>query len=230
MKTTAVILAAGKSERLPGAVPKQFRPVAGMPVLAHTLRRFERCDAVSDVVIVVPEQYLPYTGESIVERFGIEKVRAVVAGGDSRFESVIRGLDALPKETEIVVMHDAVRPLVTPDLIDKTVRTCIDEGTAVAAIVAGDAVKRVENGYVLATLDRERMYLVQTPQAFKRGLLVESYANASDHYSDDASVVEAAGHKVRIVEGDLENLKIVRPRDLDLVRFCLSNVDGEANG
>jgi 2-C-methyl-D-erythritol 4-phosphate cytidylyltransferase len=230
MKTTAVILAAGKSERLPGAVPKQFRPVAGMPVLAHTLRRFERCDAVSDVIVVVPEEYVPYTGESIVERFEIKKVRSVIAGGDSRFESVLRGLNALAKDTEIVVTHDAVRPLVSPDLIAETVRICVDENSAVTAVVAGDAVKRVENGYVLATLDRERMYLVQTPQAFKHGLLVESYANASDHYSDDASVVEAAGHKVRIVEGDPMNLKIVRPRDLDLVRFCLSNVDGEANG
>ncbi len=233
MNTTAIILAAGNSERLPGGVPKQFRPLAGMPVLAHTLRKFEQCDAVNDVIVVVPREYIPFTYESIVDKYTIKKVRSVVSGGDSRFQSLMRGLAVVLQDTDIVITHDAVRPLVSPDLISETVRTCITDGAAVAALKAGDAVKRVENGYVLATLDRERMYLVQTPQAFKSELLRDVYKKSTETgsmFPDEASAVEAAGHKIRIVEGDPMNLKIVLPSDLDLVRFCMSSTQGQENG
>lgn len=233
MKTTAVIVAAGKSERLPGAVPKQFQLVAGRPVLGHTLRRFDLCPDVDEVLLVVSEEHLLYASEAVVDRFEIKKVWKVVQGGPTRFDSVIRGMKALDTSTDIVLIHDGVRPMVTPDLISSAIAACVDEGAVVPAIPVNETVKRVESDYVLATLDRSKLYLAQTPQVFRSTLILDAYSRASskaDHFTDDAAVVEAAGYKIKIVEGDPNNIKITTQRDLDLMRHLLTIEQERING
>ncbi|MBU1319276.1 MAG: 2-C-methyl-D-erythritol 4-phosphate cytidylyltransferase [candidate division Zixibacteria bacterium] len=232
MKTTAIIAAAGRSARLPGAVPKQFRPVAGRPVLAHTLKKFDLCPDITDVIVVVAEDYLLYTSDAVVDRYEISKVRKIVPGKETRFESIAAVLESLPASCEIVVIHDGVRPMVRPEVISRGIAVCRDESAVVCALRATDAVKRVENNYILATLDKERMYLAQTPQFFERELILNSYrkiAASGVTFSDDSYVVEAAGYKVRIIDGDEANMKITTPRDLELMRFLLASEAEESN-
>ncbi len=230
MRTCAIIVAAGTSARLPGAVPKQFRPVAGRPILGHTLRAFDLCDAVDDVVAVVPEEHLLHTTEAVVDRFRIAKVVKVVPGGSNRCRSVVAGLRAAGDGYDIAVVHDGVRPLVTPRLISLTVSEGSRHGAAVAALPVGETVKRGEGDFVIATLDRSRLYSAQTPQAFRTSVLVDSYekVGCDGGFTDDAAVVEAAGYKVRLVAGELENLKITYPLDIELMKVLLSHRSEDA--
>jgi 2-C-methyl-D-erythritol 4-phosphate cytidylyltransferase len=226
MKVTAVIVAAGKGERLPGAVPKQYRPIAGKQVLAHTLLKFDACPEIEAVVLVVAEEYMLYATDAVVDRHGIRKVGRVVPGGDSRFASVHAGLKKVSRDTDVVVIHDGVRPLVSLSLISRGVRLCQSEGAVVATTPAYDAIKRVEDEYVLASLDTARLYHVQTPQFFWYDVIMTAYNQAVQAglvYGDDSGVVEAAGYKVRIVAGEENNIKITTSRDLDLFRFLLSS-------
>lgn len=225
MKTTAIVAAGGRSERLPGAVPKQFRPVAGRPVLAHTLRKFDLCPDIDEVIVIVEEEYLLYTSDAIVDRFEIEKVKKIVPAKTTRFESIGAALENLPSSCEIVVIHDGVRPFVDPELISTGVSVCRNESAVICALRATDAVKRAEYGYVLATLDRDRMYLAQTPQFYERALIQKAYRTIAAEgvtFSDDSFVVESAGYKVKIIDGDERNIKITYPRDLELMRFLLT--------
>jgi 2-C-methyl-D-erythritol 4-phosphate cytidylyltransferase len=225
MMTTAIILAAGKSERLPGAIPKQFQPLGGQPVVAHTLRSFDRCSDITEVLLVVAEEHILYATEAVVQRYEIRKAGRVIAGGESRFESVYRALRSMDSKSDLVAIHDGVRPLVSTELISRCIAACIESDAVVPVVPASSTVKRVEGDYVLSTLDRSRLYLAQTPQVFRYPLLVESYAKAVDRqlpYTDDAAVVEAAGYKVKVVEGDEYNIKITTSRDLDLMRYLLT--------
>jgi len=224
MRTCAIIAAAGLSERLPGAVPKQFRPVAGRPILGHTLRAFDLCDAVDDVIVVVPEEHLLYTTEAVVDRFKINKVIKVATGGPTRCESVGNVVRVMKDGWDIVVVHDGVRPLVTPGLISRCVEECRRSGAVVPAVPTIDAVKRGEGDYVIATLDRTKLHLAQTPQAFKLSILRDSYEKADKKLSfmDDASVVETAGYKVRLIEGERENIKITTPIDIEMMKVILA--------
>lgn len=225
MKTTAVIVAAGTSDRLPGAVPKQYRLVAGRPVLAHTLRRFDKCGAIDDIVLVVAEDYLLYATEAVVDRFDIKKVEKVVPGGNTRFESVMLGLSAISEDCEIVVIHDGVRPMIRPEVISQVVAMCGRENAVALGVALSESVKRVEDTYVLATLDERRLFSTQTPQAFEKSIALDSFARASQsgrEYADDAAVVEAAGHKVKILESDQKNLKITLSHDLEVMRFLMT--------
>jgi 2-C-methyl-D-erythritol 4-phosphate cytidylyltransferase len=230
MRTTAIIVAAGRSERLPGAVPKQFQPVAGLPLIAHTLRKFDLCPDVTEVLLVVAAEHVPYASDAVVERFQIEKVTGIVEGGQSRFESVYNGLRSVDRNTDIVIVHDGVRPLVSSALISQGVEACARDDAVVVALPADCTVKRVEGDYVLATLDRSKLYLAQTPQVFRYPLLIDAYTRAASDkrsYTDDAAVVEAAGYKVKILKGDENNIKITTSRDLDLMRYLLTVEQGE---
>lgn len=215
---------------MPGAVPKQFRPVAGRPILGHTLRAFDLCDAVDDVIAVVPEEHLLYTTEAVVDRFRVAKVVKVVPGGSNRCRSVVAGLKAAGAGYDITVVHDGVRPLVTPRLISLTVTECSRYGAAVAALPVGETVKRGEGGFVIATLDRSRLFVAQTPQAFRTSVLMDSYDKAGydEDFTDDASVVEAAGYRVRLVAGEIENLKITNPIDIELMKVLLARRQEDA--
>jgi 2-C-methyl-D-erythritol 4-phosphate cytidylyltransferase len=233
MSTTAIILAAGRSLRCPGAVPKQLRRLGGMPVLARCARTFDACPLIDDIVLVVSEEHIPFVNESIVTILGIRKAKSIVEGGRTRRLSLEEAFKALPDDCDTVVIHDSARPLVSGDLIVRVINTCEAEAAVMPALKAEGAVKRIEGGLVLASLDQDRIYTSQTPQAFKRHIIEDSYrrlAKDDREYPDDSAVVEAAGYKVSAVEGEPSNIQIVYPRDLEYARILLTVSQEESYG
>ncbi len=226
MKVHAVIVAAGSSERFGGAVPKQFAQVCGRPLLAWTISRFEAAEKIDQLVVVVAEEYLLYTSKHVIDPYGFPKVSKIVPGGESRRESVLKGLEALPVSTNYVVIHDGARPLVAPVDIDRAVETALTERAVVVAVPATDTIKRAKEGYVLSTLERDSLYLTQTPQVFQYDLIMAAHKEAQsgddDNVTDDAALIEARGFKVKIVEPTSPNIKVTIRDDLVLVEALLT--------
>lgn len=206
--------------------PKQYLMLGGLPLLVHSLRVLEASDAVSAVVLATPQADLDYCRQDIVGRYGFKKVRQVVAGGAERQDSVRLGLAAAGSEVEIVLIHDAVRPFLTTSMITQVVEAAAKHGAAIVAIPMRDTVKRAgPDGLIDETVDRRPLWLAQTPQAFKRGLLEEAHARAlQDGFraTDDAQLVEHLGHRVAIVEGSTDNIKVTRPEDLAMGESILA--------
>ena len=221
----AIIVAAGSGSRAGGSGPaKQFREIAGAPVVVHTLRRFDECATIAETVAVVP------AGDardfaSLARRHGIRKLARVVAGGATRTESVREALRTIEGGgTRVVAVHDGVRPLVRPEEIDATVRAAEETGAALIVAAATDTIKEVEGGRVVRTLPREGLRRALTPQCFRLDLLRRAYERARSEgldATDDASLVELLGHPVTAVEGDSRNIKITRPEDFALAEILL---------
>ncbi len=226
MKTVAVIIAAGSSTRLSGAVPKQFRGLSGRPLLAVTISRFEAADTIDEIVVVVSEDNLLYTSEKVIDPYGFSKVSRIVVGGASRFESVWNGIKTVPLSAGFVAVHDGARPLVLPSDIDRVVRTAQQERAAMLAVPVTDTVKRVQDGFVLTTLDRSLLHLAQTPQVFPHDLFRAACEKAiadinTGRFTDDASLLEAAGFKVKVVVPTGPNPKVTTVDDLEMVRTII---------
>lgn len=215
-----IVVAAGRSERMDG-LDKVFAPLMGRPLLVWTLAAFKQCDAIEGVVAVAAPQAVDRV-RALCDEWRFTKVVAVVPGGETRQDSVRAGLDAAPAAT-IVAIHDAARPLVTPDLIERGVALARETGAALCAIPSRDTVKEVDGDppVVRATPDRARMWLAQTPQVFDRALLLEAHAAATSPATDDAALVEAAGHAVYVYEGAASNFKITTPEDLIIAEALL---------
>ncbi|MDH4157593.1 MAG: 2-C-methyl-D-erythritol 4-phosphate cytidylyltransferase [candidate division Zixibacteria bacterium] len=226
MKVCAVIVAGGSSERFGGEVPKQFIEVHGRPLLSWTISRFEASSVVDQIVVVVAEEYLLFVSERVVDPFGFAKVSKIVIGGVTRPESVLKGLEALPLATDFAAIHDGARPLVRPEDIDRVVQTAVRERAAILAVPATDTVKRVAGDYVLSTQDRNALYLAQTPQVFQYDLIINAHRRAAagsdtEWITDDASIIERAGFKVKVVEPSAPNLKVTSRDDLAIVDALL---------
>ena len=222
-KCGAVIVAAGSASRM-GGIDKVMAPLGGEPMIARTVRAFQECDAVSEIVIVTREDLiLPIT--SLCKAY--PKVTAVVAGGKSRQESVGKGLSALSKEVKLAAIHDGARPLITWQLIDCCIRAANTYGAAAPAIPVKDTIKTVEGGIVVNTPDRSKLNAVQTPQVFDidmlKGALLKAYQDSAE-VTDDCSAVERLGMKVKIVEGDEKNLKVTTPMDLKIAEMLLEDM------
>ncbi len=229
----ALIAAGGSGTRFGDPRPKQYALLAGLPILTRTLLAFDRCDAISHIVLVVPENDTVYCRESIVKGAGLQKEITIAAGGDSRQESVRRGLALTGEDDAIVAIHDAVRPLVALDSIRSCVHTACRHEACVVAVPAWDTLKRATpSGDVLGTLPREGVWLAQTPQAFRVGLIRAAHAKAlREGYlgTDDASLVERMGKSVRLIAGSRTNLKITTAEDLKLADAFLSLQQSESN-
>jgi len=212
----AVIPGAGRGERLGSPFPKAFLPLGGAPLLVHAVRPFQECVEVEEIVVVVPPDHLG-EAEELCRRFRFDKVRAVVEGGVRRQDSVRCGLDALTAE-EIVVVHDAARPLLSAGLVTRVIEAARRSGAATAALPVYETVKQVDPaGVVERTLDREGLWLAQTPQAFRVPLLREAHRRAQEEgieATDDAALVERLGHRVEVVPGERENVKVTTRQDL----------------
>jgi len=224
MKTCAIIVAAGSSERFGGAVPKQFRMILGKPLLAWTISRFEAAGSIDDIELVVAEDYLIYASEKVVDPYGFRKVSRIVPGGATRQESVLKGLERLPISTGLVAIHDGARPLTNPADIDRVVAVATRENAAILAVPATDTIKRVEQGYVMTTLDRSVLCYTQTPQVFQYDLIIEAHrrqAGMPEAFTDDAALIESRGFKVRAVEPASMNLKVTTPQDMILAEAIL---------
>lgn len=226
MKTTALIVAAGSSSRLSGEVPKQYREVAGRPLLSWTITRFEQAESIDEVVLVVAEEYLLFTSERVVDPFAFHKCKRILIGGESRQESVYKGLTSLPDSTELVAIHDGARPLVATSDVDRVVQTAKTQKAALLAAPIADTIKRVQGNFVMSTVDRSGLFAAQTPQVFDYKLILQAHqkaaADSSTTYTDDASIAEAAGHKVVIVEPEFPNPKITTPADFEMLKLRLS--------
>ncbi|MDO8587345.1 MAG: 2-C-methyl-D-erythritol 4-phosphate cytidylyltransferase [Armatimonadota bacterium] len=227
--TSAVIPAAGRGKRFGKDFNKVLAEVAGKPLIAHTLSVFQVSPTIDEVTLVCGRADIDACRE-IVRRFSLDKVTAVVEGGEHRQESVWTGLLRIRPETKIVVIHDGARPLVTEQIIAESVSAAATYGAAIAAVPVTDTVKAAgADAFVAATLPREQLYAVQTPQSFQRDLIMEAHEKARAagvRATDDAALVELIGGKVKITSGSPENIKVTQPRDLDFVRSRLAG--GEA--
>jgi 2-C-methyl-D-erythritol 4-phosphate cytidylyltransferase len=211
-----------------GPQPKQFLALNGLPILIHSLRAFAAVERVTAIYVAVRATEIERV-EAQVAEYGLSARVNVVEGGDNRQESVSHALAALPAQADdIVLVHDAVRPLIDAATIDRTIDAVIEHGAAIVGLPAIDTIKHVERtahgALITATIPREFVVLAQTPQGFRFGLLEKAFAEAqADGFigTDEASVIERAGHPVAVVHGSQVNLKITQPGDLELAEFYL---------
>ncbi|SRR6266516_5410696 len=212
----AIIVAAGSGTRMAGA-DKLFTEVAGQPLLAHAIAPFQECASIERIVLVMAPLNLK-RGRDLVERYGFTKATALVKGGERRQDSVRLGLEALGG-CDYVAVHDGARPLVTPELIARGLEAARETGAAAPAIPIADTVKEAgPNGIVLRTLDRSRLWAVQTPQVFRYELLLRAHREITADVTDDAAMVEALGEPVRLFEGSRANIKVTTVEDLTLIK------------
>ena len=226
----AIIVAAGTSRRM-GGVDKLFVDLAGKPLLAQAMLPFQEYEFVNRIVLVLSEANLG-RGRDLVSRFGFTKVEAVIEGGGRRQDSVSAGLNAMG-DCDYVAVHDGARPLVTWMLIDGLFNLARETGAAIPGVRIADTLKRTRrDGTVFRTLDRSRLWAVQTPQIFRRELLERAHREVTDEVTDDASMVEMSGISVHVFPGEPRNIKITLAEDLDMVRGLLEPaipVDGGAS-
>ena len=232
MKADAVIVSAGKGLRFmegksttPNHGKKQFHFLEGKPILAHALDKFETCPLIRSILLVVGQEDMDYCLKEIVEKYNFQKISQIVPGGKRRQDSVKNGIDALPKDAEVVAIHDGVRPFVTRAMIEDALHAAVRVGAVVLAVPVKDTIK-VSNpdGTILKTLDRESLWQIQTPQTFQVNVIKEAYYRAvEDGFigTDDASLVERLGVKVHILPGSYTNIKITTREDLFLANLFL---------
>jgi 2-C-methyl-D-erythritol 4-phosphate cytidylyltransferase len=222
----AVVPAGGMGARMKSRRPKQYLGLGGEPLLVHTLRVLVQAKGVAGAILVAPADRIAAT-RRLVDRYRVRNVLEVVAGGAERQESVWCGLQALPGGVRWVVVHDAVRPFITPELVERVIAAGQRHGAATCGLEVRETVKRVKGAMVEATLDREGLWLIQTPQAFRRDLLCEAHDKARrDGFvgTDDAVLVERLGEPVAVVPGIARNLKITTPHDLGIARLWFGGV------
>ena len=221
---TAVIVAAGKSDRMGAGTDKAFLSLGSRPVIAWSLLAFEHCPDVDQVVLVVRKDQQT-AAKALVRMFGVSKIHAIVPGGKERQDSVMAGLKAMDSDTRIVVVHDGARPCVKPDTIAEVVKLARRTGAAVVGCRIWDTVKYVEKGaQVDHTEDRSKLWAVQTPQAFSAPLLARAYAKVVEEkrtVTDDSAAVELLGEPVKIYESNAVNLKITTVEDLQVAAGVL---------
>ena len=224
MKVSAIIPAAGQGTRMGSSTPKQFLLLNGKPILHHTLRAFETSGKVDSVTLVVPENDYDDAKSKWATSFDI--VKKVVIGGKERQDSVYNGFQAIDRDTDVVIVHDGVRPFVTADMIERAVNGADRFGAAITAVPVSDTIKQSDaEGFVERTVDRNGLWRIQTPQAFQYAVLDEAFQKAvKDSYygTDEGSLLEYAGKKIKLIEGSAMNIKITRKEDLILGEAILN--------
>lgn len=219
-KIAVIVAAAGKGTRLGSQVPKQYLKIGGEPVILKTLKAFESLDAIDHIYIVTNEQYVDHC-QQIVDDNGIDKVDAIVKGGRERQDSVYNAIQEINRRrpgVSYVLIHDGARPFVSKDVIVNVIKAMMEKDAAVACVAMKDSIRRIgDEGS--CSVDRNDYFSVQTPQGFKKSVLIEAYDKAlkEGYYgTDDASLVERAGYKIELVEGDYQNIKITTKEDLPM--------------
>lgn len=209
-KTSAVIVAAGSSSRM--GQNKLLMEIMGIPVLVHTLRAFDTCNMINEIILVCREEDIPeYT--RLITYFNIEKVKKVIVGGDTRCKSVLNGV--LEVSNPFVAIHDGARPLIQDDIICDTINTAFKTNAAAPAVLSKDSIKTVQNGMLVSNVDRESVALVQTPQVFDTDLIKGALTKALDfNITDDVSAVELLGVSAAMIQGSYHNIKITTPEDI----------------
>ncbi|GAB7025799.1 2-C-methyl-D-erythritol 4-phosphate cytidylyltransferase [Geotalea toluenoxydans] len=230
MRAVALIPAAGMGKRMGkrmgAGMNKQYLLLDGRPILAHTLEIFEEASFVDDIYVVIPQAEIAFCREQVVEKYGFTKVRDVIAGGSERQYSVLNGIRALSgyREDDVVIIHDGVRPFIPTKILKHSIEVASQYDGALVAVPAKDTVKTVEAGVVTGTPPRENIWLAQTPQSFRHGIISAAHEIAAAEGflgTDDASLVERMGRQVHVVMGDYRNIKITTPEDMLLAETFL---------
>jgi len=212
---SAVIVAAGSARRMEG-IDKILAPLGELPVLVHTLYAFQDCDCFDEIIVVTREDLIIEISR-LCKQYGLDKVRKVIVGGTERTHSVRNGLREVRPDAQLIAIHDGARPLVTQNILEKTVLRASSAGAAAPVIPITDTVKRVEKDLILETVERSALCAIQTPQVFEAGLIkaaVEKAIADGEVLTDDCACVERLGMKVAVTEGSKENIKITTPFDL----------------
>lgn len=226
--TAAIILAGGRGSRMQSEIPKQYMLLAGKPLLYYSLKAFEE-SPVDQIVLVTGKGEEEYCRDRIIVPYGFQKIVKIVNGGTERYHSVYEGLRALSEDTELVLIHDGARPLITPDIIADTISSVRRHGACVVGVPSKDTVKITgADGHIESTPDRDRVWIVQTPQAFRYDWIREAYdklfAKPVSGITDDAMVLERMStHPVYMVKGSYTNIKITTPEDICLAEGLLQN-------
>ena len=225
MKTVAIIVAGGSGTRFGAELPKQFLELGGKPILMRSIEAFANSgNCPVDVIVTLPSDQMDLW-QRLCDRYGFDVPHRVVPGGETRWHSVKHALDSMGdvNEVDIIAVHDGVRPMVTADVICRTIEAARRDGAAIPVVALNDSVRQVV-GEASHALDRSTLRAVQTPQAFYARLLLDAYSLPyQTTFTDDASVVEQLGHPITLVEGDPHNLKITRPMDLALAEYLLNS-------
>ena len=220
-KITAIVLAAGKGNRMQSDIPKQFMELCGKPVIYYSLMAFEN-SPVTDIVLVTGEEYIEYCKNEIVKKYQLDKVKAVVCGGTERYWSVKKGLEAA-KGTDYVMIHDAARPCITQEMIERSIEKVKQVKACTVGVQAKDTIKIVdEGGYGIDTPPREKLWQIQTPQSFFYPMICEAYQKMEQsevkNITDDTMIIERyLGRKTQVIQGDYANMKITTPEDLSMI-------------
>ena len=220
MKKTAIIVAGGTGQRMGTALPKQFLDIEGKSILLHTVGQFVTAFGDINFIIVLPANYIQ-EGQALIKASGLIQSFQFVVGGDTRFQSVKNGL-AQAYPDAIVFVHDAVRCLLTPDLIQRCYQQAVEKGSAIPAVSSTDTI-RITEGTKHHVVDRANVMMIQTPQTFNAALLKEAFEQVyQPSFTDEANVLEASGKEVYLIEGEYENIKITRPLDLAIAEYILA--------
>lgn len=220
MKKTAIIVAGGTGQRMGTALPKQFLAIEGKSILLHTIGQFATAFADINFIIVLPADYIQ-DGKALISSSGLGQSFQFVDGGDTRFQSVKNGL-AQADPASIVFVHDAVRCLLTPALIQRCYQQAVEKGSAIPAVSSTDTIRILE-GNQHHVVDRANVMMIQTPQTFNAALLKKAFEQAyQPSFTDEANVLEASGKEVYLIEGEYENIKITRPLDLAIAEYILA--------
>lgn len=228
MKTQAIIPAAGIGERFRSSTAKVLVSLNGRPLIVHTCEVFQKCPLVDSVILVVsPDIEGPV--KKLIADYGLTKVKRIVHGGKTRSISVFNGLKQLDEDTKLVVIHDGARPLVSQALVEESIKSCYDEAAVIAAVAVKPTIKRVnpEDHYVETTLNRRMLWEVQTPQVFRKDVILRAHTEILDtEATDDAFLVEQLGEKVKVVQGDYRNIKITTSEDILIAEAFLTHRQG----
>ena len=218
MRVEVIIAAGGLGTRLGKGQPKQFCLLKGKPILSWTISRFDESPLVHRIILVVPGGMERYTWQHILSPYGYQKAKTVVEGGKKRGDSVLQGLNMLEADTDTVLVHDGVRPIVSEELIRKVIQATQRWEAVIPGLPVRETIKQVgQDNLVKGTLDRKKVYLIQTPQGFKKDLICQAYRQARKRgwqVNDDASLVEMLGARVKMIPGEETNIKITSPQDL----------------
>lgn len=222
-KVAVIIPAAGIGKRMKNEVSKQYIEIEGKPIVAYTINQFQISNNIDEIVLVVGEDEIGYAEKNIKSRYGFSKITHIIKGGKERQDSVFEGLKCLDDMTDIVLVHDAVRPLISLKAIDLIVESAKKFEACIFGVKVKDTIKVInENGYVAATPERNSLVIIQTPQAFKKSILINAYQKGIEEgflATDDSMLVEEyTDVKVKVLEGSYDNIKITTPEDLQIIK------------
>lgn len=219
---SAIIVAAGSGTRFGSATPKQFLEINGKSLIFHTLERFEKCDSIDEIILVLAKNEIE-NFRKIAKNHSIKKLKKTIAGGKTRAESVSNGLKAIDETSEIVAVHDGARPLVSVDEITATIEKAKETGAACLTAKVTDTIKRIENGKIAATIDRETLRRALTPQCFRKEILKKAFKSAdlNESATDECFLVEKIGYEIAFVDGSATNIKITHQEDWILAEILL---------